>query len=120
MYVPRSVRVHGEGQRASSSLARSLAWRALFLCAASISINAHTQFARRGARREADDRKHQTLSADKVRAGEASVGHLQLESGPIAVGLDARKSGSQHHAIKGMHEACMDAIHPAAVRAEGT
>ena len=117
MYVPRSVWVDGEGQRASSSLARSLAWSALFLCAASVSINAHTQFARRGPGRKADDKKQR---AEKVRAGEASVDNVQLESGPIAVGLDARKSGLQHHAIKGMDQACMHAIHPTAVRAEGT
>ena len=92
MYVPRSVRVHGEGQRASSSLARSLAWRALFLCAASVSIHAHTQFAKRGPGMKADDRKQR---AEKVRAGEASVGNVQLESGPIAVGLDARKSDTK-------------------------
>ena len=115
--VRAQVCVGGRGGAESVELARSLAWRALFLCAASVSINAHTQFAKRGPGMKADDRKQR---AEKVRAGEASVDNVQLESGPIAVGLDARKSGLQHHAIKGMDQACMHAIHPTAVRSEGT
>ena len=82
----------GRGGAESVELARSLAWRALFLCAASVSIHAHTQFAKRGPGMKADDRKQR---AEKVRAGEASVGNVQLESGPIAVGLDARKSDTK-------------------------